>query len=122
MGGLASSAPLPQLTLSQFQSRGRSLADPSPLVSESYATVRRQGRKDSSEVIKFPTLEVRNPNELGFASPVQNTGFAAGPVYKSSNELSTKDIELKIKLINAAEIIVKEEELLASVVNSEEEK
>ena len=53
---------------------------------------------------------------------VQNTAFAAGPVYKSSNELSTKDIEAKIKMINAAEVIVKEEQLLESVVNSEEEK
>ena len=60
-----------QLTIAEFQSRGRSLADPSPLVSESYASVRRQGKKGSSEIIKFPTLEVRNPSELTFASPVQ---------------------------------------------------
>ena len=52
---------------------------------------------------------------------VQNTAFAAGPVYKSSNELSTKDIEEKINLINAAEVIVKEEQLLESVVTSEVE-
>ena len=52
---------------------------------------------------------------------VQNTAFAAGPVYKSSNELSTKDIEEKINLINAAEVIVKEEQLLESIVASEVE-
>ena len=52
---------------------------------------------------------------------LQKTAFAAGPVYKSSNELSTKDIEAKIKLINAEEVIVKEEQLLESIVTSEVE-
>ena len=61
-----------QLTSEQFHSRARSLdGEVNPLVSQSYATVRRQGRKGSSEVIKFPTLEVRDPNELSFSSPVQ---------------------------------------------------
>jgi len=121
LAGMALSSPLPQLTKEQFNSRARSLEDPvSPLVSQSYATVRRQGRKGSSEVIKFPTLEVRDPNELTFSSPVQKTAFAAGPVYVSSNAFSTKDIEQKIKEINAAEIINKEEEILESVLEKEE--
>jgi len=117
--GLAQSGPLPQLTIAEFQSRGRSLADPSPLVSEPYASIRRQGRKGSSEIIKFPTLEVRNPNELLFASPVQKTAFAAGPVYKSNNELSTQDIEEKITQINTAEIIGREEQILGSMLTKE---
>jgi len=117
--GLAQSVPVPQLTIAEFQSRGRSLADPSPLVSESYASVRRQGKKGSSEIIKFPTLEVRNPSDLKFASPVQKTAFAAGPVYKSNNELSTKDIEEKITQINAAEIIGSEEQILGSMLSKE---
>ena len=50
---------------------------------------------------------------------VKNTPFVAGPVYQSSNELSTKDIEAKIKQINAVEVIVKEEQLLESIVPSE---
>ena len=104
-----------------------------------YASIRRQGRRGSSEIIKFPTLEVRNPNELSFASPVQvsktkylsyknfqnifsqKSVFTAGPVYKSSNELSTKDIEQKIKQINAAEIFEKEEQILESIVAEEVE-
>jgi hypothetical protein len=52
---------------------------------------------------------------------VQNTAFVAGPVYKSSNELSTKDIEAKIKQINAAEVSGKEEQLPESIVTSEVE-
>ena len=52
---------------------------------------------------------------------VKNTPFVTGPVYKSSNELSTKDIEAKIKQINALEVIVKEEQLLESIVPSEVE-
>merc|ERR1712117_976141 len=72
-----------------------------------------------SEVIKFPTLEVRDPNELTFSSPVQKTAFAAGPVYISSNSLSTKDIEEKIKEINAAEVINKEEEILEAALGKE---
>lgn len=121
LASMSLSSPLPQLTSEQFHSRARSLEDPvSPLVSQSYATVRRQGRKGSSEVIKFPTLEVRDPNELTFSSPVQKTAFAAGPVYISSNSLSTKDIEEKIKEINAAEVINKEEEILEAALGKEE--
>ena len=52
---------------------------------------------------------------------VQKTPFVAGPVYKSSNELSTKDIEAKIKQINAAEVIFKEEQLLENIVAEEVE-
>ena len=42
-------------------------------------------------------------------------------MYKSSNELSTKDIEEKIKQINAAEVFEKEEQLLESIVTEEVE-
>lgn len=116
LASLAASLPLPQLTLEQFQERGRSLDDPAVLVSQPYATVRRQGRKGGSQNIKFPILEVRNPNELTVLSPIQNLIFTAGPVYKSNNELSTKDIEEKIKQINAEEVKeVKEEQLFESV-------
>merc|ERR1712083_438867 len=121
LASMVTSSPLPQLTSEQFHSRARSLEDPvNPLVSQSYASVRRQGRKGSSEVIKFPTLEVRDPNELTFSSPVQKTAFAAGPVYIRSNALSTKDIEEKIKEINAVEVINKEEQILESVLGEEE--
>merc|ERR1712013_821071 len=68
----------------------------------------------------FPTLEVRDPNELSFSSPVQKTAFAAGPVYVSNNALSTKDIEQKIKEINAVEVINKEEQILESVLGKDE--
>jgi len=40
LAGLAASVPLPQLTLEEFQSRGRSLEAPIVLVSQPYATVR----------------------------------------------------------------------------------
>merc|ERR1719186_2241348 len=122
LAGLTASVPLPQLTLEQFQARGRSLEAPAVLVSEPYATVRRQGRKGSLQNIKFPTLEVRDPNELTFSSPIQNIAFAAGPVYQSSNELSTTDIEEKIKEINAAEVIVKEEQILETLLEEEIER
>jgi len=123
LASMVTSSPLPQLTSEQFHSRARSLdGEVNPLVSQSYATVRRQGRKGSSEVIKFPTLEVRDPNELSFSSPVQKTAFAAGPVYVSSNALSTKDIEQKIKEINAVEVINKEEQILESVLGKDEAK
>ena len=65
---------------------------------------RRQGERGASEVIDYPTLEVRDPNELRFSSPVQIEAFAEGPVYRGENQLSTKDIEEKIKEINAAEL------------------
>merc|ERR1712027_243406 len=64
-------------------------------------------------------MGVRDPNELTFSSPVQKTAFAAGPVYISSNSLSTKDIEEKIKEINAAEVINKEEEILEAALGKE---
>merc|ERR1712173_276744 len=56
--------------------------------------------------IKFPTLEVRNPNELS-RGPVQEKLFAKGPVYKQS----TADIEEKIREINkAVEAKIEEQE------------
>merc|ERR1719291_935898 len=56
--------------------------------------------------IKFPTLEVRNPNELS-RGPVQNKLFTRGPVYKKS----TADIEEKIREINlAVEAKIEEQE------------
>eukprot|EP00092_Neocalanus_flemingeri_P040039 GFUD01043609.1.p1 GENE.GFUD01043609.1~~GFUD01043609.1.p1 ORF type:complete len:238 (+),score=100.83 GFUD01043609.1:31-744(+) len=119
LASLAASVPLPQLTLDQFQARGRSLEAPQVFVSQPYASVRRQGRMGGSQDIKFPTLLVRDPNELTFASPIQKTAFATGPVYTGSNELSTKDIEEKIKQINAAEFIVEEEQVLESLLEEE---
>ena len=50
---------------------------------------------------------------------LQKTAFAAGPVYRSNNELSTKDIEEKITQINAAEIIGREEQILGSMLTKE---
>merc|ERR1712080_543950 len=56
--------------------------------------------------IKFPTLEVRNPNELS-RGPVQEKLFAKGPVYKQSSA----DIEEKIREINkAVEAKIEEQE------------
>ena len=43
-------------------------------------------------------------------------------MYKSSNELSTTDIEEKIKEINAAEVIVKEEQILETLLEEEIER
>jgi len=62
------------------------------------------GAKDN---IKFPTLEVRDPNELA-AGPIQNSIFTDGPVY-----ISTENIKEKIREINAA---------LEAKIEAEEEK
>ena len=43
-------------------------------------------------------------------------------MYKSNNELSTKNIEEKIKQINAADVVVKEEKRLESLVVEEIER
>ena len=54
------------MTLEQFtEKRSRSLAEvPSVRVSKSYSSVRRQGEPRTGEDISFPTLTVRDPNEL----------------------------------------------------------
>merc|ERR1712080_165415 len=94
----ASALPFPQLTEEQFSARARSLDEPNNvLITNSYTQVRRQGRMGAEDNIKFPTLEVRNPNELS-RGPVQNKLFTRGPVYKKS----TADIEEKIREINLA--------------------
>merc|ERR1712107_842834 len=75
-------------------------------ITNSYTQVRRQGRMGAQDNIKFPTLEVRNPNELS-RGPVQEKLFAKGPVYKQS----TADIEEKIREINkAVEAKIEEQE------------
>jgi len=103
----ASALPFPQLTEEQFSARARSLDEPQPvLITNSYTQVRRQGRMGAEDNIKFPTLEVRNPNELS-RGPVQNKLFTRGPVYKKS----TADIEEKIREINlAVEAKIEEQE------------
>jgi hypothetical protein len=103
----ASALPFPQLTEEQFSARARSLDEPQPvLITNSYTQVRRQGRMGAQDNIKFPTLEVRNPNELS-RGPVQNKLFTRGPVYKKS----TADIEEKIREINlAVEAKIEEQE------------
>merc|ERR1711910_97066 len=94
----ASALPFPQLTEEQFSARARSLDKPNNvLITNGYTQVRRQGRMGAQDNIKFPTLEVRNPNELS-RGPVQEKLFARGPVYKQS----TADIEEKIREINKA--------------------
>jgi len=87
-------------------------------ISRSYGSVRRQGERGASEVIDYPTLEVRDPNELRFSSPVQIDAFAEGPVYRGENQLSTKDIEEKIKEINAVELGSGDEDELEIPVES----
>jgi len=103
----ASALPFPQLTEEQFSARARSLDEPNNvLITNSYTQVRRQGRMGAEDNIKFPTLEVRNPNELS-RGPVQNKLFTRGPVYKKS----TADIEEKIREINlAVEAKIEEQE------------
>jgi len=102
-----SSLPFPQLTEEQFSARARSLDEPNNVfITNSYTQVRRQGRMGAQDNIKFPTLEVRNPNELS-RGPVQEKLFARGPVYKQS----TADIEEKIREINkAVEAKIEEQE------------
>jgi len=102
-----SSLPFPQLTEEQFSARARSLDEPNNVfITNSYTQVRRQGRMGAEDNIKFPTLEVRNPNELS-RGPVQEKLFARGPVYKQS----TADIEEKIREINkAVEAKIEEQE------------
>jgi len=102
-----SALPFPQLTEEQFSARARSLNEPNDvLITNSYTQVRRQGRMGAEDNIKFPTLEVRNPNELS-RGPVQNKLFIRGPVYKKS----TADIEEKIREINlAVEAKIEEQE------------
>jgi len=98
--------PLPQkqLTLSQFRAEGRRSLEPINnyvIISPSYRQVRRQGRKGESLPIKFPTLKVRDPNELNFATkPEQQED--SGPVFGNNNNLSTEDIESKIREINGS--------------------
>eukprot|EP00092_Neocalanus_flemingeri_P030866 GFUD01033520.1.p1 GENE.GFUD01033520.1~~GFUD01033520.1.p1 ORF type:complete len:725 (+),score=247.58 GFUD01033520.1:133-2307(+) len=98
--------PLPQkqLTLSQFRADGRRSLEPINnfvLISPSYRQVRRQGRKGESLPIQFPTLKVRDPNELNFAAKLLEHEDS-GPVFENSNSLSTEDIESKIREINVA--------------------
>jgi len=102
-----SALPFPQLTEEQFSARARSLDEPNNVfITNSYTQVRRQGRMGAQDNIKFPTLEVRNPNELS-RGPVQEKLFARGPVYKQS----TADIEEKIREINkAVEAKIEEQE------------
>lgn len=102
-----SALPFPQLTEEQFSARARSLDEPNNVfITNSYTQVRRQGRMGAQDNIKFPTLEVRNPNELS-RGPVQEKLFARGPVYRQS----TADIEEKIREINkAVEAKIEEQE------------
>lgn len=89
-----------QLTEEQFQARGRSLdtfEDKPVFITSSYTQVRRQGREGVQDAIKFPTLEVRNPNELSRGA-VQNKLKSASPVYRQA----TADIEEKIRKVNSA--------------------
>jgi len=96
-------APLPQsLTLKEFRSEGSRSLEPINnfvMISPSYRKVRRQGRKGESLPIKFPTLKVRDPNEINFATNKEPES-ETGPVFANSNNLETEDIELKIKDIN----------------------
>jgi hypothetical protein len=90
---------------------GRSLDAPPVFITQSYtqvphpfvfsfissSQVRRQGREGTQDAIKFPTLEVRNPNAVR-RGPVQNKVEAASPVYRES----TADIEEKLRVLNSA--------------------
>merc|ERR1711936_147115 len=127
--------PLPQnlLTESQFRSvSSRSLSPVSNfvIISPSYRQVRRQGRKGEQKLIKFPTLKVRDPNELNFPTKEIEQHEDSGPVFQNSNSFSTEDIESKIREINesieaetdAPEIIESLEELeVATTFEPEEE-
>jgi len=95
--------PVPQsLTLKEFRAEeGRSLEPINNfvIVSPSYRKVRRQGRKGENLPIKFPTLKVRDPNEINFATNEEHES-ETGPVFANSNNLKTEDIESKIRDIN----------------------
>jgi len=95
--------PLPQsLTLKEFRSEGSRSLEPINnfvIISPSYRKVRRQGRKGESLPIKFPTLKVRDPNEINFATNKEHES-ETGPVFANGNNLKTEDIESKIKDIN----------------------
>ena len=59
------SAHIQGLTEEQFQQKSsRGLDVPSVRISKSYASVRRQGDGGSSNLISFPALSVRDPEEL----------------------------------------------------------
>merc|ERR1711936_1193201 len=116
--------PLPQnlLTESQFRSvSSRSLSPVSNfvIISPSYRQVRRQGRKGEQKLIKFPTLKVRDPNELNFPTKEIEQHEESGPVFQNSNSLSTEDIESKIREIN--ELIETESEAPDSLETTERE-
>jgi len=102
---LIHTAPLPQsLTLSEFRSEGSRSLDftrSTVIISPSYRKVRRQGRKGESLPIKFPTLKVRDPNELN-PQTTKEQETHSGPVFGNSNSLATEDIESKIRDINAS--------------------
>ena len=68
-----------QLTLEQFtEKRSRSLAEvPTVRVSKSYSSVRRQGEPRTEDNISFPTLTVRDPNELFTGNKVRASQLTA---------------------------------------------
>jgi len=118
LAGASLAVPLPQqLTLEQFQQKSsRALNEaPSVRISKSYASVRRQG-EGGSPGVQFPTLLVRDPNELSRGAPIQKIS-SAGPVFKPN----TLKIQEEIRKINEAELEAREEKEAAEELSGDEE-
>jgi len=113
--------PLPQgLTEEQFQQKSsRGLDVPSVRISKSYASVRRQGDGGSSNLISFPALSVRDPEELA-PDFSQKFKSSVGPVFKP---VEKSRIEDEIRKINEAEVEAREivEKALEEEIELEEE-
>jgi len=105
------------LTLEQFtEKRSRSLAEfPTIRVSKSYSSVRRQGDTRNVDTISFPTLTVRDPNELFTGNKKEKSVGSATP--RPVFQPNVLEIAEEIKKINEIEAkkIESTEEILAEV-------
>jgi len=113
--------PVPQLTEQQFRARARSLDNEIPnnvLMISGYSQVRRQGGRAFEDPIKFPTLTVKNPNQLYLDTPSKVKVSLADPVY-DEKELET--IAQKLEEINQLEGQRIREEQLQEQLQVEEE-
>lgn len=110
--GFTAAVPLPQLTLEQFtEKRSRSLAEvPTVRVSKSYSSVRRQGEPRTDDNISFPTLTVRDPNEL----------FTGNKREKSADSIATPRPVFRPNVLEIAEEIKKINEIEANKIESSE--
>lgn len=102
---LAVPLPFPQLTEEQFRARARSLDNEIPnniFMISGYSQVRRQGGRSFADPIDFPTLTVKNPNQLYVNTPSKVKISVADPVY-DDKEKELETIAKKIEEINQLE-------------------